>query len=88
MRKGGGGIGMIVLLVAVLIVLLLVARAWRNMAPEALQVTQPGSGFSTDDFVDDEADYNSPGHLPDLVRRRLEHRLSGLRPRRPACWSK
>jgi hypothetical protein len=66
MRKGGGGIGMIVLLVAVLIVLLLVARAWSNMAPEALQVTQPGSGFSTDDYVDDEADYNSPGHLPDL----------------------
>jgi hypothetical protein len=66
MRKGGGGFGMIVMLVAVLIVLLLVARAWSNMAPEALQVTQPGSGFSTDDMVKDDADYNSPGHLPDL----------------------
>jgi hypothetical protein len=66
MRKGGGGLGMIVVLVAVLIVMLLVARAWNDMAPTALQVTQPGSEDSSDRIFADEEDYNSPGHLPNL----------------------
>jgi hypothetical protein len=37
--KRGGAIGLIVLLVALVIVMLLVARSWKSVAPEVIEVT-------------------------------------------------
>ena len=38
MRRGGA-IGLIVLLVALVIVMMLVARSWKSVAPEVIQIT-------------------------------------------------
>ena len=37
--KRGGAIGLIVLLVALVIVMMLVARSWESVAPEVIQIT-------------------------------------------------
>lgn len=39
MRKFGGGIGLVMLVIVMVIVLLLVARSWRSVAPTALEVS-------------------------------------------------
>jgi hypothetical protein len=39
--KRGASVGLIVLLVALVVVMLLVARSWRSVAPEAIQVSAP-----------------------------------------------
>ena len=71
MRKGGGGFGMIMMLVVVAIVLYLAARAWSNMAPEALTVTNVT--LNPSDLRGDESDSDespTPGHLPNLQEMR------------------
>jgi len=61
---------MIVLLVALVIVLLLVARSWKSVAPEAMQVSNPdGSSVSVQasDHGETEAgEAVRSGDLPDL----------------------
>jgi hypothetical protein len=37
--KRGGAIGLIVLLVALVIVMMLVAKSWQSVAPEVIQIT-------------------------------------------------
>jgi hypothetical protein len=67
MRKGGGSFGMIVMVVVMAIVLYLVARAWSNMAPQALTVTNLSA--SPADLEADEGgsgESASPGHLPGI----------------------
>ncbi len=71
MRKGGGGFGMIMMLVVVAIVLYLAARAWSNMAPEALSVTNVT--LKPSDLGGGEGDSDespTPGHLPNLQEMR------------------
>ncbi len=71
MRKGGGGFGMIMMLVVVAIVLYLAARAWSNMAPEALSVSNVA--LDPSDLVSDDGDSGespTPGHLPNLQEMR------------------
>ncbi len=58
---------MIMMLVVVAIVLYLAARAWSNMAPEALTVSNVA--LDPSDLGGDENDSGespTPGHLPDL----------------------
>jgi hypothetical protein len=40
--KRGAAVGLVMLLATLLVVLLLVARSWRAVAPQAIQVTNPG----------------------------------------------
>ena len=71
MRKGGGGMGMIVTLVVMAIVLYLVAQAWKNMAPEAISVTNvSASPADLDGDGSDDDESATPGHLPDLQEMR------------------
>ena len=67
MRKGGG-IGFVLLVVVLAVVLLLVARSWKSVAPTAIQVTNGGEG---DVVVPDHGEAAagaavSSGNLPDL----------------------
>lgn len=41
MKRRLGGFGLVMLLAVMLVVLLLVARSWRAVAPEAIDVTRP-----------------------------------------------
>jgi hypothetical protein len=43
MKKTGGGIGFVILIVALLIVLFLTARAWNSILPVAKEVLRPGA---------------------------------------------
>ncbi len=51
-KAGGGGIGFVVLVVALAIVMLLSARAWKSIFPVAQQVLMPGAA-------------GAPGAVPD-----------------------
>ena len=42
MRRGAA-IGLVVLLVALVVTLLLVARSWQSLAPHAIDVSRPGT---------------------------------------------
>jgi len=57
-RQRGGGFGLVVLVVVLAVVLLLVARSWRAVAPEARAVTAPR--------ITDPQLTGSGGDLPDL----------------------
>ena len=66
--KKGGGFGMVMLVVVLAIVLLLVARQWKAVAPTAIQVQQDGSVTVTpNDHGQTEAGAAiKSGTLPDL----------------------
>jgi len=57
-RQRGGGFGLVVLVVVLAVVLLLVARSWRAVAPAAQAVTNPR--------ITDPQITGSGGDLPDL----------------------
>ena len=68
MTRRGGSFGIVVLVVVLAIVLLLVARSWRAVAPEAIDVSGPGGGAMV---LDDRGqtgagDAVRSGELPDL----------------------
>jgi hypothetical protein len=66
MRKGGG-FGMLMLVVVLAIVLLLVARHWKAVAPTAVQVHEYPSAAPVDAHGEDEAGAAlQSGTLPDL----------------------
>jgi hypothetical protein len=67
MAKRGSGIGMVMLVVVLAIVLLLVARNWRSVAPTAMQISDPELGSAVDDHGQTEAGAAvRSGQLPDL----------------------
>ena len=67
MARKGSGIGFVVLIVALAIVLLLVAKNWRSVAPQAIQVTDPNLGATVDDRGQTEAGEEvRSGQLPDM----------------------
>ncbi|HXV77968.1 MAG TPA: hypothetical protein VD788_16785 [Candidatus Polarisedimenticolaceae bacterium] len=43
MRRGSA-VGMVVLLIALVVVMLLVARSWRELAPSAIELSRPRTG--------------------------------------------
>ena len=49
MKKSGGGIGFVILIVALVIVLLLTARAWNAIMPVAAQALKPGAAGAVPD---------------------------------------
>jgi len=67
MAQRGFGVGMIVLLIAMAIVLVLVAKSWRSVAPAAQQVQGAQSGIPMDDHGQAEAANEvRSGELPKL----------------------
>ena len=56
--RRGSGFGMVMLVVVMAIVLLLVARSWLAVAPEAQAVSQPA--------IVDPQYVNEPGEMPNL----------------------
>jgi len=67
MAKKPSGIGMVVLLVALVIVMILVARQWRSLGPTAIQVTDPDYSAIADDHGETGAsEALRSGGLPDL----------------------
>ena len=67
MRKHGGGFGIVILLVVLAVVMLLVARNWKSVAPTAIQVTNPSSPVQVDDHGQPEAgEAIRSGQLPNL----------------------
>ena len=67
MARKGSGIGFVVLIVALAIVLLLVAKNWRSVAPHAMQVTDPDLAATVDDRGQTEAgEAVRSGELPDM----------------------
>jgi len=72
MRKQGSGFGFVILAVVLVVVLLLVARSWRSVAPTAAQI-QGGEGGVVDDHGEtDAAAAQRSGDLPDLNEMREE----------------
>ena len=65
---GLSGLGMIGLLIVLGIVLLLAARAWQEMAPEAIDVTSASPQDIMETAGEDSTE--SPGHLPNLQEMR------------------
>ena len=62
-----------VLIVALAIVLLLVAKNWRSVAPHAIQVTDPDLGATVDDHGQTEAgEAVRSGQLPDMNEMRQQ----------------
>lgn len=73
MKRQGGGFGIIMLLVVVAIVMLLVARSWKSVAPTAVQVATPAGNVAVPDHGDGEAaEAATSGTLPDLNDARRE----------------
>lgn len=70
----GGAIGLIVLLVALVIVMVLVARSWESVAPEVIQITDtegPDVNVQFSDHGESQAgDALRRGNLPDLKETR------------------
>ena len=66
MRNSFSGIGFVLTLVVMLIVLLLVARAWTKMAPTAIEITNPALPGAAEGAGEDEEEEEAPGHLPKL----------------------
>lgn len=66
MRKGGG-FGMVMLVIVLAVVLVLVAKHWKAVAPTAIQVTNPDAPVVVDDHGQTEAgEAIRSGQLPDL----------------------
>jgi hypothetical protein len=73
MARKGSGIGFVVLILALAIVLLLVAKNWRSVAPQAIQVTDPGLAATVDDRGQTEAgEAVRSGQLPDMNEMRQQ----------------
>jgi hypothetical protein len=49
MKKSGGGLGFVILILALVIVLLLSARAWNAIMPVAAQALRPGAAGAVPD---------------------------------------
>jgi hypothetical protein len=67
MKRQGGGFGIIMLLVVMVIVLMLVARKWKSVAPNAIEVSTPAGQVQVPDHGDAEAGAAvRSGGLPNL----------------------
>jgi hypothetical protein len=67
MARRGSGIGMVMLVVVLAIVLLLVARNWRSVAPTAMELSDPEMHQTVDDHGQTEAgEAIRSGQLPGL----------------------
>ena len=71
MARKGGGFGMVILVVVMAVVLLLVARAWKSMAPTAAQLPAAQSTDGIDPHGQDDA-AEAAGGLPNLEETRQE----------------
>ena len=60
-RSGGGGLGFVVAIMALVIVLLLVAKNWNAVMPAALQALSPGGAAAQTP-----ASATRPDGMPDL----------------------
>jgi len=65
MKRQGGGFGIIMLLVVMVIVLMLVARKWNSVAPNAIEVSTPAGQVQVPDHGEAGAAVRSGG-LPNL----------------------
>ena len=73
MARKGGSFGILVLVVTMAIVLLLVARQWKAVAPTAAQITGPGAHGVVDGHGQTEASEEvGSGALPDLNEMKQE----------------
>lgn len=69
MKKMGGGLGFVILIVALVIVLLLSGRAWNAILPVAKQALRPGAAGAVPDHGQSGAgEAIRSGSLPDLKR--------------------
>jgi hypothetical protein len=69
MKKMGGGLGFVIAIVALLIVLLLSARAWNSILPVAKETLRPGAAGAVPDHGQTGAgEAIRSGGLPDLKR--------------------
>lgn len=67
MKKMGGGIGFVIAIVALLIIMLLSARAWNSIMPVAREALRPGAaGALPDHGQTGAAEAIRSGGLPDL----------------------
>ncbi len=67
MKKQGSGLGFVVLIVALVVVLLLAARAWNAVMPVAAQALKPGASGTVSDHGQKEAgEAVRSGTLPNL----------------------
>lgn len=71
MRKGGG-FGLVVLVIVMAVVLLLVARSWKSVAPTATQLPDGPSAPLETNGEDQAGEALSSGNLPDLNEMRSE----------------
>lgn len=66
-KKGVSGIGFVMLLVVLVIVMLLVAKSWKSVAPTAMQIDDPYLPLTVDDHGETGAgEALRSGRLPDL----------------------
>ncbi len=73
MKRQGGGFGFVMLLVVVAIVMLLVARSWKSVAPDAIEVATPAGPAAISDHGEREAAAEArSGLLPNLQDMRRE----------------
>lgn len=70
--KKGGGFGMVVLVVVMAIVLLLVAKQWKSVAPTAMQLDDSGTPMVVPEThgEDEAGEALQRGGLPDLNQMR------------------
>ncbi len=69
MKKSGGGIGFVILIVALVIVLLLSARAWNSILPVAKDALRPGAAGAVSDHGQSGAgEALRSGGLPNLKK--------------------
>src|SRR5260221_9499530 len=67
MKKMGGGLGLVILIVTLVIVLLLSVRSWNSILPVAKQALQPGSAGGGPDYGQSGAGEAVPfGGVPNL----------------------
>ena len=67
MKKMGGGLGFVILIVALVIVLMLSVRAWNSILPVAKQALTPGAAGGVPDHGQSGAgEAIRSGRLPDL----------------------
>lgn len=72
MRKGGG-IGMVMLVIVMAVVLLLVAKSWKSMAPTAAQLPADGPTAPIETHGEEQAgEALGSGNLPNLNEMRSE----------------
>ena len=72
MRKQASGFGFVILVVVLVVVLFLVAKSWRSVAPTAAQI-QGGEAPIVDDHGEaGAAEAQRSGELPDLNEMRQE----------------